>query len=180
MPKLVYSMNVSLDGYMEDADGRFDWAVPDDEVHRFVNEEHRTAGGHLYGRRMWETMQYWATADQDPAATAVTVDFARIWQATPKYVVSRTLESVEHGATLLRDPATEVARLKQEGDGPLYVGGAGLAAELMDLVDEIDVYAYPAIVAGGKPAWTVPVRLALIDSRTFASGVVFSRYDVTR
>src|SRR4051794_40066217 len=96
MRKLVYSMNVSLDGYMEDETGRFDWSRPDEEVHRFVNTEHRSAGGHIYGHRMWETMQYWATAEGDP----VTNEFAEVWRAMPKYVASRTLTAVEHGATL--------------------------------------------------------------------------------
>jgi dihydrofolate reductase len=178
MRKLVYSMNVSLDGYMEDGTGRFGWARPDDEVHRFVNDEHRAAGGHVYGRRMWETMQYWAT--DDPAWDDTAADFARVWVAIPKYVVSRTLDRVEHGATLLRDPEAEVAKLKEQDGGPLYVSGAEAAARLAGLVDEIDVYAYPVIVTEGKPAWTVPQKLALIDSRTFSSGVVYSRYDVTR
>jgi len=176
MPKLIYSMNVSLDGYMEDETGRFGWSRPDPEVHRFVNAEHRAAGGEIYGARMWETMQYWATAQGDD----VTNEFAEVWQAVPKYVASRSLAEVEHGATLLRDPAAEVAALKEQDGGPLYVSGGELAAALIDLVDEIDAYVYPVIVAGGKPAWKVPLALSLIDSRTFPSGVVFSRYDVKR
>jgi dihydrofolate reductase len=180
MPKLIYSMNVSLDGYMEDATGRFDWSVPDAEVHHFVNDEHRGAGAHVYGARMWETMKYWATADRDPAASPETVDFAHIWQAMPKYVASRSLSEVGHGATLVRDAAAEIERLKAGDGGPVYVSGGELAAAVIDQVDEIDVYAYPAIVTRGKPAWRVPLALALIDSRTFASGVVFSRYDVKR
>ena len=178
MRKLVFSMNVSLDGYMEDTTGRFGWSVPDDEVHRFVNEEHRAAGGAVYGRRMWETMRYWGT--DDPSRDEASAEFARVWAAVPKYVVSRTLDHVEHGATLLRDPEADVARLKEQDGGPLYVSGAETAARLAGLLDELDVYAYPVIVAGGKPAWTVPMKLELIDSRTFASGVVYSRYDVTR
>ncbi len=177
MRKLVFSMNVSLDGYMEDASGRFDWSVPDAEVHAHINDEHRTAGGYVFGRRMWEMMVYWGT--EDPARDAVSADFAQVWRAVPKYVVSSTLTDVE-GATLLGDPEADVARLKEQDGGPLYVGGAETAARLAPLIDEIDLYAFPVLVAGGKPAWTVPMSLALIDSRTFASGVVHSRYDVLR
>ena len=178
MRRLVFSMNVSLDGYMEDATGNFGWSKPDDEVHQFVNDEQRAAGGGIYGRRMWDTMKYWATADTQPEATPVAVDFARIWQAMPKWVASRTLDHVEHGAELLRDPAAEVPRLKEQDGGPLYVGGAGIAGDLMrqGLVDELHAFAFPVVVGGGKPAWTTPARLELIDSRTFASGVVHSRY----
>ncbi len=122
-------------------------------------------------------MRYWGT--DDPSRDEASAEFARVWAAVPKYVVSRTLDRVEHGATLLRDPEADVARLKEQDGGPLYVSGAETAARLAGLLDEIDVYAYPVIVAGGKPAWTVPMKLELIDSRTFASGVVYSRYDVT-
>jgi dihydrofolate reductase len=175
MRKLVYSMNVSLDGYMEDEDGRFDWSEPDPEVHRFINAEHREAGGHIYGRGMWGTMKGWATLEGDE----VTNEFAAIWRAMPKYVVSSTLAEAP-GATLLREPEADIARLKEQDGGPLYIGGAETAARLAHLVDEVDVYAFPVVVAGGKPAWTVPMRLALLESRTFPSGVVFSRYDVVR
>jgi dihydrofolate reductase len=126
---------------------------------------------------MWEMMTYWAA--DDPDRDAVSADFAEVWRAVPKYVVSTTLTEVE-GATLLRDPEADVARLKEQDGGPLYVSGGETAARLAGLIDEIRVLAFPVIVAGGKPAWTVPMRLALLESRTFASGVVYSRYDVLR
>ena len=180
MRKLVFSMNVSLDGYMEDTSGRFDWSVPDEEVaplrQRGAPRRRRrrsTAAG--CGRRCG----YWGT--DDPSRDEASAEFARVWAAGAEVrrLAARSTE-VENGATLLRDPDADVARLKEQEGGPLYVSGAETAARLAGLLDELDVYAYPVIVAGGKPAWTVPMKLELIDSRTFASGVVYSRYDVTR
>src|SRR5512135_1342133 len=140
MSKLIYGFSVSLDGFIEDARGGLDWTVPDETLHRHFNERERSAGGVLYGRRLYELMSaYWPTADQDPSAPDVIKEYARIWQSEPKVVFSRTLQSVAHNARLVRDDlAGEVARLKAQPGGDILVGGASLAASLMqlDLIDE--------------------------------------------
>ena len=184
MAKLIYSTIASLDGYVEDASGRFDWAAPDEEVHAFVNDLERPIGTCLYGRRMYETMVFWETAglaDDDPD---VIRDFGSLWRAADKIVFSKTLMSVTTARTRTErdfDPGS-IRRLKQSGDADLSVGGAELAGQALaaGLVDEIQLFLVPVIVGGGKRALPagVQARLRLIGTRGFASGVVYAHYAV--
>jgi dihydrofolate reductase len=182
MRKLIYSMGVSLDGFIAGPDGNFDWTAPDEELHRFHNERVGELGAHLCGRGLYETMVYWETADQDPSLADYELEFARIWQELPKIVFSTTLEKVEGNARLVRDGvAEEVARLKEETGKDLEVGGAGLAASLIELglVDEYRPFVYPVIVGGGTPffpALDEQIDLELVETRTFGSRVVYVRY----
>ncbi len=181
MAGLVYSAIASLDGYVEDPDGRFDWAAPDAEVHAFANDLDRPIGTHLYGRRMYETMVFWETGgDDDP----VTRDYAEIWRRTDKVVFSRTLASVSSARTRIErtfDHAT-IRRLKDGADSDLSIGGAELAGQalLAGLVDEVQLLLVPVLVGGGKRALPDGIRadLELLDERRFGSGVVFVRYRV--
>jgi dihydrofolate reductase len=185
MGKLTYGMNVSVDGYIADANGGVEWAgPPDDELHQYWNDREREVAVALYGRRLYDLMSaYWPTADQDPAATAVTVDFARVWRAMPKVVFSRTLESVDWNSRLERGDVVEVAtRLKAETDGVLEVAGATLAAPLVraGLVDEFRIVVTPTAVGGGTPFFPklpshIPLRL--IETRTFRGGTVLLSYE---
>ena len=183
MAKLIYSAITSLDGYIEDEDGAFDWAAPDEEVHAFVNDLVRPIGTYLDGRRMYDTMAVWETmpvADAPPAAQ----DFAAIWRAADKVVYSTTLTSVASARTRLErtfDPdAVRVRKAAAARD--LAVGGPALAARAIraGLVDECQLFVAPVVVGGGKPALPdhVRLRLALLDTRRFASGVVHLRYAV--
>jgi dihydrofolate reductase len=176
--KLIYGMGVSLDGYIADGDGAIDWSAPDEELHRFHNEQGRETGVHLYGRRMWETMRPWG--DEGFATADAEREWAELWKATPKLVFSTTLDAVEGNATLLRGGAAEeVARLKQEPGKDLAVGGAGLAAALVDLIDEYRLYVNPVILGGGTPFFpplAQRIGLALAETRTFGSRVVYLRY----
>jgi dihydrofolate reductase len=182
MRKLIYSMGVSLDGFVADPRGEIDWTVPDEELHRFHNERTRELGGHLCGRRLYEAMIYWETADQNPSAPDYELDFARIWRALPKVVVSTTLEEVEGNYKLVKDGvAEEVTRLKEEPGGDLGVGGAGLASSLIELglVDELQPFLYPVVLGGGTPFLPPLERridMELVETRTFSSRVVYLRY----
>lgn len=184
MRKLIYSMGVSLDGFIAAPDGSIDWTAPDEELHRFHNEQARAAGVHLYGRRLYEAMRYWETAEENPSAPEHEVEFARIWKRTPRLVFSTTLERVEGGAELARgDLAHEVARLKEQDGGHIAVGGAGLAAGLvrLGLVDEYRLFVYPIVLGGGTPyfpALDAPIGLRLAETRTFRSQVVYLRYEL--
>ena len=188
MPKVIYEMGgMSADGYIVGPDGRFDWSVPDEELHRFHNEHVRALGGHLLGRRLYETMLYWETAERnDPALPDYVLDFARIWRALPKVVFSRTLSSVEgRNTTLARgDLRTELTALQNAVGGDVAVGGAGLAAEAikLGLVDEYGVFVHPVAVGGGIPFFPLGVRvdLELMETRTFKSRVVYLRYRAAR
>lgn len=179
---LIWSMNVSLDGFIADRDGRIDWGVPDEELHRFHNEMLAASAVQLYGRRLYETMVFWETAEEDPERTEVERDFARIWKATPKLVFSSTLEAVEGRATLAAaDPVTEVRRLKAGEGGTLACGGAGLAAPLVaaGLVDEFHLFVAPIVLGGGTPFFPPLERripLELVETRTFGSKVTYLRY----
>jgi dihydrofolate reductase len=182
--RLIYSMSVSLDGFAEAADGSLDWVLVDEELHAYFNDEGRSVGTFLYGRRMYDLMAaYWPTAESDPAATPMMVEFARIWGATPKVVFSRTLDTVDHNARLVRDDApAEVARLKAAGMD-MDVGGPTLAGSLLraGLVDEVRVFLNPVVLGAGRPffpALDAPVALRLLEDRTFGSGVVLLRYEV--
>jgi dihydrofolate reductase len=182
MAKLVYSAIASLDGYIEDQDGGFDWAEPDAEVHAFVNDLERPAGTYLYGRRLYETMAGWETDPSFAEHSPVTRDFAAIWQAADKIVYSRTLETVSTTRTRIErefDPDA-VLRLKETAGSELIVGGAGLAAEAFraGVVDELHLFLVPVLVGGGKRALPdgVNLKLELLDERRFGSGTVFLRY----
>jgi dihydrofolate reductase len=178
--KLVYSVLMSLDGYIEDKSGRFDWAAPDEEVHAFVNELERPIGTHLYGRRMYETMVYWETAHTAADEPPVILDYAAIWQAADKVVYSRTLQAASSARTRIeRDFDPEAIRqLKEAGD--ISVGGPELAAQAFaaGLVDEIQLFVVPVVVGGGKQALPDGIRLELelLDERFFGSGTVYLRY----
>jgi dihydrofolate reductase len=186
MGKLIYSAIMSLDGYIEDADGKFGWAEPDEEAHAFVNDEMRDIGTHLYGRRLYETMAVWETDPVLAAGSPVTRDFAEIWQAADKVVYSTTLDTVATGRTRIErafDPAA-VRALKAAAGADLLVGGADLAGHAFraGLVDEVRLLLAPVAVGGGKPALPRDVRvpLALVDERRFGSGMVHLRYRVPR
>ena len=183
MANLIYSAIASLDGYVADEDGNFDWAAPDEEVHSFVNELERPVGIYLYGRRMYEVMVYWETADtladQSPPPER---DFAKIWQAADKIVYSKTLEQASSARTRIeREFDREaVRRLTASAERDLSVGGPDLAAQAIKagLVDELHLFVTPIIVGGGIP-WLpdgVRVKLELLDERRFGSGVVYLRY----
>lgn len=183
MRNVIYSMMVSLDGYVARPDGALDWVAIDEELHTFVNDQHRAFDTYLYGRRTYEQMaDFWPTADADPAAPAFIAEFARIWRETSKLVFSRTLESVTGNARLAgEDIAGEVARLKARPGRDMPVGGANLAASFiaLGLIDEYRLYLQPVILGGGIPFFPASGRmtpLRLIESRPFASGVVYLRY----
>src|SRR5947207_7570420 len=155
MRKVIYSFGVSLDGFIAGPGGEIDWSAPDEELHRFHNEQAReTMGGHFYGRRLYETMRYWETAEENPSAPDYELEFARIWKATPKVVFSRTLERVEGNARLARDSiADEVARLKEQPGKDMGVGGAGLASSFIELglIDEYRLFVHPVGLGAGTP-----------------------------
>ncbi|MCW2753043.1 MAG: deaminase [Marmoricola sp.] len=184
MPQLIYSYIASLDGYVEDAAGTFDWAAPDAEVHAFVNDLERPIGTYLYGRRMYQTMQYWETASTGDDESPEHRDFAAIWQAAEKIVYSRTLEATTSARTRLEHDfdVDAVAELKASAESDLSIGGAGLAREALaaGLVDECHVVLCPVVVGGGKPALPVDVRLRLdlLDEHRFESGVVHLHYAI--
>jgi dihydrofolate reductase len=183
MARLIYAAIASLDGYVEDGDGMFDWAVPDEEVHAFVNDLERPIGTYLYGRRMYETMVFWETAGGD-AEPPVFNDYAEIWRDAEKIVYSRTLQTVAAAKTRIeRDFGPEaVRRLKESSPADISVGGAELAGQALDagLVDECHLFLFPIAVGGGKRALPDGVRtqLELLEERRFDSGVVHLHYRV--
>lgn len=185
MAKLIYSAICSLDGYVDDERGRFDWAAPDEELHAFVNELERPVGTYLYGRRMYETMVFWETASTADDQPAVFLEYARIWQGTEKVVYSRTLQTVSSARTRIEhDFVPETIReLKQNSPADITIGGAGLAAEAFaaGLVDECHLFLGPIVVGGGKRALpgNMRLQLELLDERRFRSGVVHLRYRMT-
>jgi dihydrofolate reductase len=182
MRKLIYSMGVSLDGFIAGPGGEIDWSAPDEELHRFHNRETRELGAQLCGRRLYEVMVYWETAEENPSAAEHELEFARIWKNLPKIVFSRTLETVEGNARLVRDGlAEEVAKLKEQPGKDLAVGGAGLAsaAVRLGLVDEFRLFVSPVVLGGGTPffpALDERIKLELVETRTFGSRVVYMRY----
>jgi len=182
MGKLFFTALTSLDGYIEDADGRFDWAVPDAEVHAFANELERTVGTHLYGRRMYETMAVWETYGDEPDASPVEKAYSDVWRTIDKVVYSRTLEDVWTPRTRLErafDPEA-VRRLKEGTERDMSVSGPDLAQHAFraELVDEVQLLVFPIVVGGGKRALPADVRieLELVDVRRFGNGVVFLRH----
>jgi dihydrofolate reductase len=187
MRSVTYSMGVSLDGYIVGPDGTFDWTEPDEETFRFVTDEIRAVGVHLLGRRLYETMLYWETADEDPSLDDSMRDWAVIWKALPKVVFSTTLTAVQGNARLASGGlAEEIERLRADpGDGDIAIGGATLAAEAAasGLIDEYRARVYPVLVGGGIPFFAQRERrvdLDLVETRTFSSGVVYLRHRVAR
>src|SRR5437588_12473264 len=179
-------MGVSLDGYIVGPDGGFDWTAPDEEVFRFVTDEIREVGVHLLGRRLYETMLYWETADQDPSLDDSMLEWAAIWKPLPKVVFSTTLSTVEGNARLASGGvAEEIERLRADRvEGDIAIGGATLAADVarLGLIDEYRPKIYPVLVGGGTPyflQYPRRVDLELVETRTFSSGVVYLRYRVT-
>jgi len=179
-------MIMSLDGYVADERGNFDWAAPDEEVHRFVNDLERTVGTYLYGRRMYETMVYWETAKSLPDQSSVELDFADLWQATDKVVFSRTLDKVSSARTTIRRAfdTESIRALKASAEKDVTVAGPELAEHAIraGLVDELQLFVVPVLVGSGKKALPdrVFARLTLIDERRFGNGTVFVRYRVDR
>jgi len=178
MTSLSYLAIASLDGYVEDEQGKFDWAEPDAEVHAFVNELERSAGTHLYGRRMYETMAWWDTGDH----VGVYGDYAEIWRAAEKVVYSRTLQTVSSKKTRIErefDPAA-VRRLKEGSRTDISIGGAELAGQAIaeGLVDECHLFLGPVLVGAGKRALPIRIHtdLELLGERRFRSGFVYLHY----
>ena len=184
MATLLYTVIASLDGYTVDADGRFDWAEPSEDVHAHINAAERPVGTYLYGRRLYETMAGWQELGTDPGDPPVTKDYGELWRAAEKVVYSATLDAVSTPRTRLErsfDPAA-VRALKDATDADLSVGGATLAADALraGLVDECRIYLAPVVVGGGTP-WLpdgLRLRLRLLDEQRFASGMVHLRYAV--
>jgi dihydrofolate reductase len=181
--KLRYSAITSLDGYVADDEGSFDWAAPDEATHRFVNDLERPIGTYLYGRRMYEVMRYWETAPTDDRSSYL-AEYARIWQAADKIVFSTTLADAPTARTKLErrfDPDV-IRAMKAESDRDLSVGGPGLAAAAIGagLVEELHRFVAPAVVGGGTPFLPPGVRLdlVLVDERRFPNGTVFLHYRV--
>jgi dihydrofolate reductase len=182
MAKLIYATQTSLDGYINDDQGKFGWARPDQEVHTFFNELERPIGTYLYGRRMYETMRYWQDPEDIEAQAHHIRDYAEIWQAADKVVYSRTLDSASTPRTRIEsefDPDA-VREMKEAADAELGVGGAALAAEALraGLVDQLDQVVYPVIVGGGTHWLPDDLRLdlELLEERRFAGGAVHLRY----
>jgi dihydrofolate reductase len=180
--KLIYSTLASLDGYVADADGNFDWAAPDEEVHTFVNDLERPVGTYLYGRRMYEVMAYWETADSLADQAPFIQDYAAIWQAADKIVYSKTLETVSSARTRIeRDFDPQAAgQLKASAGRDISVGGPDLAAQAIEagLVDEYHVFVSPIVLGSGKQSLpdNVRLKLELLDERRFGNGMVHLHY----
>jgi dihydrofolate reductase len=181
MRKLIYSMSVSLDGYIASPDGAIDWSVPDEELFLLHTQQVQEIGVHLCGRRLYETMVYWETAQESPLA-ADQVEFAQIWKALPKVVFSTTLQSVVGNTRLARDGVgEEVTRLEEQPGKDIAVGGAGLARACMELglIDEWRLFVIPVLLGGGTPYFPTldeRINLELVETKTFGSRVVYLRY----
>lgn len=184
MAKLIYIANTSLDGFTEDSDGRFDFTEPDEQVHRRINEQVRSCGTYLYGRRMYETMRYWEESGDEPSDPPVSHEFAEIWRAADKIVYSASLDAVDTARTRLErvfDPDA-VRALKESATSDLDLGGPTLAAPAFaaGLIDEVHLYVAPIAVGGGKPALPLGQRieLELIAEERFAGGAIHLGYRV--
>jgi dihydrofolate reductase len=183
--RLLFAALTSLDGFMADADGQFDWAMPDAEVHQFVNDLQRDVGLHLYGRRMYEVLVAWETMELEGEPDSI-VDFAGIWRAADKVVYSKSLEEASSERTRIErafDP-DEIRRLKAE-DGPdMLIGGPTLAARAFEagLVDEVHLFLAPVVVGGGLRALPADIRLhlELTAERRFGNGTVYLGYRLVR
>jgi dihydrofolate reductase len=187
MRSVTFSMSASLDGYIVGPDGGFDWTPPDENILRFWNDEIRGVDVHLLGRRLYETMLYWETADQDPSLGDTEVEWAALWKPLPKVVFSTTLSEVQGNARLASGGlAAEIERLRAEpGEGEIAIGGATLATEAaaLDLIDEYRVLVHPVLVGGGIPFFGRRERrvdLELVETRTLSERVVYLHYRVAR
>jgi dihydrofolate reductase len=182
MRKIIYSMSVSLDGFIAGPGGDIDWSPPDEELHRFHNEQVRELGAHFLGRRLYEVMTYWETAEENASAPEHVLEFARIWKRLPKIVFSNTLEAVEGNTRLARSGvAEEVAELREQPGRDLAVGGAGLASAFgkLGLIDEYRLFVSPVVLGDGTPYFPPlgdRIDLELVETRTFGSRVVYLRY----
>jgi len=184
MGKLIYSMNVSLDGFVETPEHSLAWADVDEEVHSWFNDQTRSLDASLYGRRMWEVMSsYWPNGETDPNATDAMREFARIWNPLPKVVFSNSLTSVQHNGRLVSGDVAEIlADLRSEFDGDLDVSGPNLAGQFIDrgLVDEFRLVVHPIVIGAGTPFFPRgdrSLRLRLVDEKQFASGVTALGYE---
>jgi dihydrofolate reductase len=185
MRKVIYSPMVSLDGFVEGPNRELDWGVIDEELHTYINQQHSAIDTYLFGRRMYEVMLYWETADSDRSNPEYVLEFARIWQSISKVVFSKTLERVQGNARLVRgNVAEEIARLKEQPGKNMDVGGANLAATLMrlGLIDEYWLYVQPVILGSGTPMFPPldnPIKLRLVETHPFKCGVFLLRYQPT-
>lgn len=181
MRKIIYAQLVSLDGYIEDANGKIDWTKPGEELHRHFNEMEKNTDINFYGRRMSEAMDFWLTADQNPELSDYEIEYAKIWQETERIVFSKTLEQVEGKAQLRRevDPG-EIRELKKMTGNAMAVGGADLASTFIkhNLIDEFRLYNHPVALGSGKPMFQIQERLNLefVETQTFSGGVVMIKY----
>jgi len=180
---LIYTLNTSLDGYVEDVDKGLGWSDVTEEVHSWFNDELSGIDASLYGRGLYETMSaYWPTAESDPAATPVTLEFARVWNSKPRFVFSNTLTEVNWNSELVRgDVEDELAKIRDRYSGDLEVGGATLARSFIErgLVDEFRLLVHPIVLGGGTPYFPSlqqPIKLKFLESRHFDSGHVYLRY----
>ncbi|MFC6089754.1 dihydrofolate reductase family protein [Saccharothrix lopnurensis] len=187
MRKLIFGMNVTLDGYIAAPGDDIGWSVPSDELFRWWLDRELGIDLMLYGRKLWKTMSsHWPTGDQRPDATSAEVEFARNWRDTPKVVFSSTVDEVDWNTRLVTgDAVAEITRLKAEDGGPMSIGGAALAgaAARAGLVDEYQLATHPVLVGGGTPFFTVVdrwVNLELVETRTCPGGVVLTRYETRR
>jgi dihydrofolate reductase len=185
LAQLIYTVITSLDGYIEDETGSFDWAEPDEEVHTFINDLERPVGTYLLGRRMYETMVFWETAHTLVDEPPTIYDFAAVWQAADKIVYSQTLEAATSARTRIEhsfDPES-VRQLKARAERDLSIGGPELAAQAFraGLVDECQLFIVPIVVGGGKPALPdgIQLQLELLDERRFGNGTIYLRYRTT-
>ena len=183
MGRLIYSMNVSLDGFVETPDHSLDWATVDEELHRWFNDQTKALDASIYGRRMYEVMaSYWPTAEDDPAGADVEREFSRIWKPMPKIVYSTTLDRVDHNARLVSgDVGTVLEELRREFDGNIDVSGPNLAGQFArrGLVDEYHLVVHPVVLGTGTPFWPefqAPLQLRLTETREFASGAELRSY----
>ncbi len=187
MARLVYSMNVSLDGYVETPDRSLDWTTVTEELHRWFTDRLRECGAVVYGRRLYEVMAaFWPTAESDPNIPAYMLDFARAWNPKPKLVVSSTLREVGANSRLVRgDPVEEVTRVRDEYEGDMEIGGPTLARAFVErgLIDRYDLVVHPVVLGAGKPFFPKldsPLRLRLVATHTFANGAVYLGYEPIR
>lgn len=182
MRKVIYSMMVSLDGFIEDPNRELNWPIIDEELHTFVNNQQPEVDTYLYGRRLYEVMRYWETADKNPSAPAYELEFAHIWNNMPKIVFSKTLEQVQGNVRLVRDNITaEITKLKQQPGKDMALGGANIASIFIQLglIDEYRLFIHPVVLGGGTPFFPAlgdRINLRLVETRVFGSGVVYLRY----
>ena len=181
MGDLIYSMGVSLDGFVEDAKGSFDWSEPDDDIHRLANQQARSASAFVYGRRMFEIMdEYWMQAAREEGHPPIEAEFAEAYAATPRYVVSDTMTEASNGATLVPrgEARSLVERLKRESTSHIGIAGPEFAASMIDLIDEFCMWVSPVAVGGGKPFFPTGKRLdlELVECTHFPSGTLWQRY----